>query len=170
RASHVWTIASEYNTEIADHESLGRDWLVRGAPMRQRRSGPSSNYGGKRHILRPCPTRRVLNFRCDLGFSYSRPDCPPCDLEHACTQQHRGAETPNFFRILHHACLLDQRWCLAQTESRREYSRQPLSPSDRQVLAFNAHHRPAQVAPPIGVSGHPRGRRDQWCFATNHYL
>src|SRR5207253_7742532 len=74
-------------TTLFRSESLGRDWLVGGAPMRQRRSGPSSNYGGKRHILRPCPTRRVLHFRGDLGFSYSRPDCPPCDLEHACTQQ-----------------------------------------------------------------------------------
>src|ERR1700683_4178799 len=41
----VRTIASEYNTEVQDHEPVGRDGLVRSPPMRQGRALPRGNDG-----------------------------------------------------------------------------------------------------------------------------
>src|ERR1700687_5971838 len=40
RASPVRTVARKYNTEVADHESPGRNHSPRSAPMRQRRPLP----------------------------------------------------------------------------------------------------------------------------------
>src|SRR5262249_35849368 len=46
-ASHVRTIASEYNTEVAHHESVSRNLGLSRSAVRQRRSGPRRDDGGE---------------------------------------------------------------------------------------------------------------------------
>src|SRR6185437_1863609 len=76
-ARHIRTIAREYNTEIADHESLRRDRCSRCAAMGQSRSLPTCDDGGKGHLLGACfpgselDLTRELRF-CDFGQQLRR--------------------------------------------------------------------------------------------------
>src|SRR5512135_2554322 len=114
----VGTIASEYNTEVADHESVARNEGLRGPTVRQCRALACGDNGGERHAFRPFAARFVLHSRRNLDFPHSGTNLLERSAEKPGPEFYGKAKQANLDHILHHPDLFHQHACGCNLELR----------------------------------------------------
>src|SRR5215472_16897248 len=94
-ARHVGTVASEYNTEVADYESTRRNRRLRSAAVGESRPFPGGDDGLKRHLIRARMAGLVLHLRRHLHLANTWTDGLQSCIEQARPQQDRRAQAGN---------------------------------------------------------------------------